>query len=127
VVVIMDRAISFELLNEYLKRYSDITQRLLLKALLNNSLSQEENELAQEIGQTANVLSAIYFFRKDNDLERIISQMSDAQRRSMEKSFRLIWKHLSRLTETELADLTIDVIHSGSELISEVKERCQKL
>ncbi|MDX1918443.1 MAG: hypothetical protein SFT81_04820 [Candidatus Caenarcaniphilales bacterium] len=111
---------SLDLLNFYLSGCSRLTDALLTKTL-HNKLSAQESELAKEISHVANILSAIYFYRQDSDLENVLRKIPRDQRRLMENSFRVIWRHLNRLNESELAELAIEAIQTSARLSEKIK------
>ena len=116
---------SFDLLNNYLQSCGKLTESLLRKAL-RNQLSLEGSELAEEVSQVANVLCAVYFFRKDQNLECVLKKIPLNQREIMEDSLRTIWKYLVKLNKVEVADLAIEAIQrSGflAERVDKLKHR----
>ncbi len=116
----MEKSRSLELLNLYLRDCSNLTEKLLYKALFQNKLSKEENDLAKEISHVANVMSAIYFYRQEKDLEKVLEKIPDEQKKVMEATFRIIWKHLQRMSDNELADLAIETIQTCTDLSEKI-------
>ncbi|MDJ0626165.1 MAG: hypothetical protein QNJ31_07350 [Candidatus Caenarcaniphilales bacterium] len=106
---------NFDLLSQYLKSCGKLTETLLSKAL-KNELTIHESEIAKEVSHVANVLCAVYFYRQDKDLSIVLKKMPLSQRKVMEDSLRIIWKHLIKLNEQEVADLAIEAICKSNEL-----------
>jgi hypothetical protein len=116
---------SFDLLNNYLKSCGKLTELLLSKAL-RNQLSLEGSELAREVSHVANVLCAVYFFRKDQEIECVLKKIPLSQREVMEDSLRTIWKYLVKLNDLEIANLAIEAIQRSStiaERVARLEER----
>jgi len=112
---------NFDLLSQYLKSCGKLTEALLAKAL-KNELTTADSDLAKEVSHVANILCAVYFFRQDRDLSKVLKKMPLSQRRVMEDSMRTIWKHLLQLNEYEVADLAIEAIQKSSELARKVQK-----
>lgn len=110
---------NFDLLSQYLKSCGKLTESLLSKAL-KNELTSLDSDLAKEVSHVANILCAVYFYRQDRDLVKVLKKMPLNQRRVMEDSMRTIWKHLIKLSEYEVADLAIEAIQKSSELAKKV-------
>ena len=107
---------NFDLLNAYLRSCSKMTEKLLSMALFDKSTNREGGDLAKEVSHVANVLSAIYFFRYEKDLEKVLQKMPLEQSRSLELSFRIVWKYLCKMNETEIAELAIQTIQESANL-----------
>jgi hypothetical protein len=111
---------NFDLLSNYLKSCGKLTETLLSKAL-KNQLTSTESEIAKEVSHVANVLCAVYFYRQDKDIDKVLLKMPMTQKRVMEDSLRTIWKHLVKLDEFEVAELAIEAIVRTNELDQKVK------
>lgn len=111
---------NFDLLSNYLKSCGKLTETLLSKAL-KNQLTSTESEIAKEVSHVANVLCAVYFYRQDKDIDKVLLKMPMTQKRVMEDSLRTIWKHLVKLNEFEVAELAIEAIVRTNELDQKVK------
>jgi inorganic triphosphatase YgiF len=119
-----DRALkisNFDLLTQYLKGCGKLTEDLLSKAM-RNELTALDSELAKEVSHVANILCAVYFFRQEKDLMTMLTKMPLSQRKVMEDSIRLIWKHLNKLNESEIAELAIETIQKSSELAEKIHQ-----
>lgn len=113
---------SYVLINKYLEDCLLITEKILDKAIKTSTLSVEENKLAKEVSHVANVLSAIYFYRQDTDLENILCQMPYSHRQTLEPSMSIVWKHLLKLDEEGIAQLAFETIQASSIIKEQVSK-----
>ena len=106
------------MINHFLKDCSALTEKLLLKALFEKKLTEEENNIAKELGFIANILTAIYFFRKGKTLEEALKEAPLGS----ELAIKTIWRRLETTTEEERTDIAIEAIQKHSELVEELNK-----
>lgn len=107
---------NLDLLSRYLDNCLNITNNILKLDSKVTSLSTEALSLIQDINHTANVLSAIYFYRQETDLEVVLSQLPLERRNLISKPFSIIWKYLERLTPDEITDVAVEAIQTNSHI-----------
>ena len=99
------------LLGVFLNSCSQITESLVFKAEL-SSLTEQDGETAREIARICNTILTVYFYRKESCFTDILGQtpLSKEQEEILSDN----WKKLEKLTNQEIAELTIGLIQSSS-------------
>ena len=115
----MNEVFDIPLLGEYLKRIQTLTSSYFDKAL-NGSITSDESKAVQELSQTCHVITAIYFYRKKEDINELFRRVPMHQRRHLETPLRIIWIHLEGMSANEITDLSIETIHRSTKLEGEL-------
>lgn len=115
----MENISSFDLLNLHLVNCAKASNLVLEKAK-NGEATKEETTIIKEISHLANILTAIYFYRKEKDLAKVIKEIPIKQKKVLEESITTIWNHLIKLNDVEISEVCIDAIRRSSNLFEKI-------
>lgn len=95
---------------------------IALELTLKDKGSPRVPVIAKEINYGAIIISTIYFYRQEKDLERVLSGFNDEQREALEDTIRTTWKYLQRLTPEKISLLLKQEIKGLSLLCDELTD-----
>ena len=90
----------YQVISSFTKKYKNRRQ----------AFATEEKQIVQEMGNVANILSAIYLYRQNTSLDAVLGQVSTHVSDNMHDSLRVVWGYLTKMNDREIADLAIETI-----------------
>lgn len=87
------------------------SNELLLRFIMRCTNNNENSQFSASVASSANLVSAVYYFRKYPDINEFLSKhLKDSKDYFLIQWTRTTWRKLSSMTEEEICELVINQI-----------------
>lgn len=113
---------TMEILNLFLKAVDEN----LKSFIINRYITEKEKELVKKIADISNLISGVYLFRTNKELETHLLKMSKSSKDMMEDPLGKVWTKLKSMNEIEQSELVITAIREYIEIEKEILTQQKK-